>query len=81
MYQWRLLALTLPTTTLFWSTTSEAMSATDSPVVRPPLPMPVRHTTPPAPTFRMASEITCPTPVHSTTMSGAKPSSAIVPEW
>jgi len=38
-----LLALTLPTITLFFSTTSAAMSAVASPEVQAPLPTPVRH--------------------------------------
>ena len=47
MYQCRLLALTLPTTTLFFSTIAAATSAAAGPtVVRPPVPTPVRHTTP-----------------------------------
>ncbi len=49
LYQCRLFAFTLPTTTLFWSTMVAAKSAL-KPVVRPPLPTPVRQTTAPADT-------------------------------
>src|SRR5215472_5660620 len=45
--QCRLLALTLPTITLLFSTTWAAMSAVASPDVQAPLPTPVRHMTPP----------------------------------
>jgi hypothetical protein len=41
------LAFTLPTTTLLRSTRLDATSAVGRPTVRPPLPTPVRHTTPP----------------------------------
>src|SRR4029453_15675416 len=53
LYQCRLLALTLPTTTLFRNTAPAAMSAAPGPVVEPPLPTPVRHTMPPAPMNRI----------------------------
>ena len=81
LYQCRLLALTLPTTTLFLSTAVAATSATAGPTVDPPAPTPVRHTTPPAPIPRIASLMTCPTPVHSTITSGTKPTPATVPVW
>ena len=63
LYQCRLFAFTLPTTTLFWSTMAAATSAV-KPVVRPPLPTPVRQTTPPAETTWRQSAMTSPTPVH-----------------
>ena len=49
--------------------------------MRPPLPTPVRHTTPPAAIDRIESAMTCPTPVHSTMTSGSKPTPATLPEW
>ena len=81
LYQCRLLALTLPTTTLFLSTAAAATSATAGPTVDPPVPTPVRHTTPPALIPPIASRMTCPAPVHSTITSGSKPTSAMVPVW
>ena len=60
LYQCRLLAFTLPTTTLLCSTTLVATSAAGSPTVRPPLPTPVRHTTPPGATFWIESVIELP---------------------
>jgi hypothetical protein len=42
-YQWRLLALTLPTITLFLSTAAAAMSAQAAEVTTPPWPTPVRQ--------------------------------------
>ena len=81
LYQCRLLAFTLPTMTLFRSTIAAATSAAGRPVVRPPLPTPVRQTTPPAAMALMASAMTCPTPVHSTITSGSKPTSATLPAW
>lgn len=62
-------------------TTLDATSAVFRPTVRPPLPTPVRHTTPPGATALIESPMTCPTPVHSTMTSGWKPTSATVPEW
>ena len=39
------------------------------------------QTTPPAPTWRIESMITEPTPVHSITTSGARPKAAMAPVW
>src|SRR5215510_11300319 len=80
LYQWRLLALTLPTTTLFLKTAAAATSAAARPSVEPPLPTPVRHTTPPDPMAWIASTTSCPTPVHSMTMSGSKPTLPTEPD-
>ena len=73
LYQCRLLAFTLPTTTLFFSTAAAATSAMAAPAAAPPLPTPVRHTIPLDPTFPMESAMTWPTPVHSMMMSGSIP--------
>ena len=81
LYQCRLLALTLPTTTLLRSTRLDATSAVGSPTVRPPLPTPVRHTTLPGATAWIESAMSWPTPVHSTITSGSKPTLATVPVW
>src|SRR5208337_2295554 len=79
--QWRLLALTLPTTTLFCRTISVATSATESPLVAPPLPTPVRHITPPGPSWRREPPMTVPTPVHSMMTSGSNPISSTLQLW
>src|SRR5206468_9928895 len=81
LYQCRLLAFTLPTTTLFLSTAEDAMSAMGIVGSEPPCPTPVRHTTPLAATHEIACEITSPTPVHSSMRSGANPTSATLDEW
>src|SRR5688572_776651 len=80
LYQCRLFAFTLPTTTLFLSTMAAATSAV-KPVARPPLPTPVRQTTPPHEATSRQSAMTWPTPVHSTITSGLKPTSVGRPEW
>ena len=81
LYQWRLFAFTLPTSTLLFRTSFAAMSATVWPAGPPPPPTPVRHRIPPAPIFWTASASTDPTPVHSTMTSGSKPRSRTLPEW
>src|SRR6185436_15129411 len=81
LYQWRLFAFTLPTTTLLRSTIQDATSAVVRPTVRPPLPTPVRHTTPPGAIAWIESAMTSPAPVHSTITSGWKPTPATVPVW
>ena len=81
MYQCRLLALTLPTITLFFSTAAAAMSAQAAAVTTPPCPTPVRQTMPLAPIAWIESAITWPTPVHSTMASGSKPTSRTEPVW
>ena len=81
LYQCRLFALTLPTTTLLRRTTLDAASADGRLTVRPPLPTPVRHTTPPGATVWIESTMTCPTPVHSMMTSGWKPMPERAPVW
>src|SRR6185369_15907281 len=76
LYQWRLLALTLPMTTLFFSTAADAVSAVAILGKAPLEPIPARHTTPFGPILEIDSAMTDPTPVHSRIMSGAKPKSA-----
>lgn len=46
----------------------------------PPVPTPVKQKTPPAPNFNIESPITCPTPVHSITISTSKSRAAADPE-
>jgi hypothetical protein len=80
LYQCRLLALTLPTITLFLSTEADATSAVFAFVVPPPCPIPARHIMPLAPICPMHSDITCPTPVHSRIASGSNERLATLPE-
>ena len=72
LYQCRLLALTLPTMTMFFNTAAAATSAVR---LRGDTagPTPVRQTIPLAPIAWIESAITVPTPVHSTMTSGSKP--------
>src|ERR1700730_12977375 len=57
LYQCRLLALTLPTTTLFFRTAFAAISPVTAPVLRSPLPIPVRQMIPPVATSCMESDM------------------------
>ena len=59
---------------------SAAATSATARVVTPPVPTPVRQTTPPAPIFWTESPSTDPTPVHSTMTSGSNARSKTLPE-